>query len=183
LVSPPCHCSVICKRSQVQPLPSPFIVEEENTIWLDCWWLSLRMHTIETILWSTIIEENTRNFRISVSAQYYMKGRGGNGETEKESIITSWCNYLSSGQKGKVIPMHAWRHMEAWPHSFLTSAPDGDEWSASCPGHIRPKKRDPGSFWTGGWVSPTQAVWSLWTKEKSLAPCKMQTMIPRLSSL
>jgi hypothetical protein len=36
----------------------------------------------------------------------------------------------------------------------LTSALDGGEWSASCPGRFTPKERAPGTHWIGGWVGP-----------------------------
>jgi hypothetical protein len=36
--------------------------------------------------------------------------------------------------------------------SLLISAPDGDEWSASCPGRLLSPGRDPGTHWIGGWV-------------------------------
>jgi hypothetical protein len=39
-------------------------------------------------------------------------------------------------------------------YSFSTSALDGDEWSASRPGHALPRGKDPGTHWTGGWVGP-----------------------------
>jgi hypothetical protein len=34
----------------------------------------------------------------------------------------------------------------------LTSALDGDEWSASRPGRFTPRESDPGTHWIGGWV-------------------------------
>jgi len=36
----------------------------------------------------------------------------------------------------------------------LTSALDGGEWSASCPGHFTHRERAPGTHWIGGWVGP-----------------------------
>jgi hypothetical protein len=36
----------------------------------------------------------------------------------------------------------------------LTSALDGDEWSASRPGCFTPRERAPGTHWIGGWVDP-----------------------------
>jgi hypothetical protein len=36
----------------------------------------------------------------------------------------------------------------------LTSALDGGEWSASCPGRFTPRERAPGTHWIGGWVGP-----------------------------
>jgi hypothetical protein len=38
-------------------------------------------------------------------------------------------------------------------HAFLTSALDGDEWSASRPGRFTPRERVPSTHWIGGWVS------------------------------
>jgi hypothetical protein len=36
----------------------------------------------------------------------------------------------------------------------LTSAPVGDEWSASRPGHFTPGERAPDTYWVGGCVGP-----------------------------
>jgi hypothetical protein len=36
----------------------------------------------------------------------------------------------------------------------LTSALNGGEWSASCPGRFNPREGDPGTHWIGGWVGP-----------------------------
>jgi hypothetical protein len=36
----------------------------------------------------------------------------------------------------------------------LTSALDGGEWSASCPGRFTPREKAPGTHWIGGWVDP-----------------------------
>jgi hypothetical protein len=38
--------------------------------------------------------------------------------------------------------------------SFLTTALDGGEWSASRPGRFTPEERTPGTHWIGGWVGP-----------------------------
>jgi hypothetical protein len=45
----------------------------------------------------------------------------------------------------------------------LTSAPDGGEWSVSCPGSFTPA-----TCWREGWVT-LEPVWMLWRREKSLA--------------
>jgi hypothetical protein len=42
-------------------------------------------------------------------------------------------------------------------HTFLTSALDGSEWSASRPGRFTPRERAPGIHWIGDWVG-TRAV-------------------------
>jgi len=37
----------------------------------------------------------------------------------------------------------------------LTSALDGDEWSASRSGRFTPRERATGTQWIGGWVAPS----------------------------
>jgi len=37
-----------------------------------------------------------------------------------------------------------------WIHAFLTSALDGGEWSASCPGRFSPRERAHVTNWIGG---------------------------------
>jgi hypothetical protein len=47
--------------------------------------------------------------------------------------------------------------IEEWRYSSthsLTSALDGDEWSASRLGRFTPRERAPGTHWIGGWVDP-----------------------------
>jgi hypothetical protein len=44
--------------------------------------------------------------------------------------------------------------LEIWPHTFLTTALEGREWSVSRPGRITVRKRDPSTHWIGGWVGP-----------------------------
>jgi hypothetical protein len=39
-------------------------------------------------------------------------------------------------------------------HAFLTSAPDGGEWSVSCLGCFTSGERAPSTHWTGGWAGP-----------------------------
>jgi hypothetical protein len=41
--------------------------------------------------------------------------------------------------------MGEWKQL----HTFLTSALDGSEWSAS-----HPSRKEPGTHWIGGWVGP-----------------------------
>jgi hypothetical protein len=43
---------------------------------------------------------------------------------------------------------------DVWIHTFLTSALDGGEWTASHPGRFTPGERAPGTHWIGGWVGP-----------------------------
>jgi hypothetical protein len=59
-----------------------------------------------------------------------------------------------------------WRYSST--HS-LTSALDGGEWSASCPGHFTPRKRAHGTHWIGGWVGP-RAVLDAAVKKKIPSP-------------
>jgi hypothetical protein len=44
--------------------------------------------------------------------------------------------------------------VDQWIHAFLTSALDGGEWSASCPGRYTPGERASGAHWIGGLVGP-----------------------------
>jgi hypothetical protein len=48
--------------------------------------------------------------------------------------------------------MKTYGGVEITAPSFLTSALDGGEWSASCPGRFTREERDPGTHWIGGWV-------------------------------
>jgi len=48
--------------------------------------------------------------------------------------------------------------MEVELHTFLTSALDEGEWSASCPGCFTPRERAPGTQWKGGWVGPRTSL-------------------------
>jgi hypothetical protein len=59
--------------------------------------------------------------------------------------------------------------MEVQHHSFLTSALDGGEWSATRPSRFTPRERAPGSHWIGGWVSP-RAVLDAVVKRKIPSP-------------
>jgi hypothetical protein len=47
----------------------------------------------------------------------------------------------------------------------LTSALEGDEWSASRPGRFTPRERVPGTHWLGGWVG-SRAVLDAVVKRK-----------------
>jgi hypothetical protein len=50
--------------------------------------------------------------------------------------------------------MNVYLGVDAVIHVFLTSELDGDEWSASGPGHFTPGEKTTGTHWIGGWVSP-----------------------------
>jgi hypothetical protein len=44
------------------------------------------------------------------------------------------------------------RSVREWRYSFLTSALDGGEWSASRSGRFNSREITPGTHWTGSWV-------------------------------
>jgi hypothetical protein len=52
--------------------------------------------------------------------------------------------------KHHTMKMHG--GVEVQLHAFLTSAVDGDDWSASRPGRFTPGERIPGNHWIGSWV-------------------------------
>jgi len=56
----------------------------------------------------------------------------------------------------KVVPEILTEHhaVKVQLHTFLTSALDGGEWSASCPGRFTPKERATGTHWIAGFVGP-----------------------------
>jgi hypothetical protein len=47
----------------------------------------------------------------------------------------------------------------------LTSALDGDEWSASRPGRFNPRERAPDTHWIGGWVGPRAVLDTVVTRK------------------
>jgi hypothetical protein len=59
-----------------------------------------------------------------------------------------------------------WRYSS---RTFLTSALNGGEWSASRPGHFKPRERAPRTHWIGGWVGP-RAVLDAVVKRKIPSP-------------
>jgi hypothetical protein len=62
--------------------------------------------------------------------------------------------------------------MGEWKYSSihtLTSALDGDEWSASRPGRFTPTERATGTHWMGGWVGP-RALLNAVVKRKVPSP-------------
>jgi hypothetical protein len=71
----------------------------------------------------------------------------------------------------------ATRHGGAWgerrysSYSFLTSALDGGEWSASRPGRALPRGKTPGTHCTGGWVGLGAGL-DTEDRGKSLWPCR-----------
>jgi hypothetical protein len=73
--------------------------------------------------------------------------------------------------------------------SFLISALDGGEWSASRPGRSTPWERALGIHWTGSWVGPRVGQDAV-VNRKMLLPCRESnpcrpafTELPRLHQL
>jgi hypothetical protein len=50
--------------------------------------------------------------------------------------------------------MKAYGEVEVYFHAFLTSALDGDEWSASRPWRFTLRETALSPHWIGGWVDP-----------------------------
>jgi hypothetical protein len=68
------------------------------------------------------------------------------------------CDHGSQGKKDKAVRYTPWKRlgeMKYSSYSFSTSALDGGEWSALCPGRaFTPGERTPGTHCTGDWVGP-----------------------------
>jgi hypothetical protein len=54
----------------------------------------------------------------------------------------------------------------------LTSAPDGDEWSTSCPSHFNPNETALSTHMIGGWVGPRASVDMVVKRKKNPFPCQ-----------
>jgi hypothetical protein len=65
-----------------------------------------------------------------------------------------------------IVLLGEWRYSST--HSW-TSALDGGEWSASCPGRFTPRERAPGTHWIGVWVG-SSAVLNEVVKRKIPSP-------------
>jgi hypothetical protein len=48
--------------------------------------------------------------------------------------------------------------VELYPHAFLSSELEEDEWSALRRGRFTPGERAPSTHWIGGWVGPTASM-------------------------
>jgi hypothetical protein len=57
------------------------------------------------------------------------------------------------------------------PHTSLTSALDGGEWSASLTGRFTSRERAPGTHWIEGWVGPRAGL-EVVVKRKIPSPFK-----------
>jgi hypothetical protein len=60
-----------------------------------------------------------------------------------------------------------WRHMGSGiiAPPFLTSAVDGEKWSASSPCRFTPGEWAPDTHWTGGWLSPWAGLGAVETRK------------------
>jgi hypothetical protein len=58
--------------------------------------------------------------------------------------------------------------VKVYLHAFLTSALDGNEWSASHPGPFTLRERAPGTYWIGGWMGPTAGLDTAVVKRKNI---------------
>jgi hypothetical protein len=67
--------------------------------------------------------------------------------------------------------MKTYEGVEIQHHAFLTSALDGDELSASRPGHFTLRERAPGTHCTEGWVGPRAGMDAM-VKRKNPCPCR-----------
>jgi hypothetical protein len=77
-------------------------------------------------------------------------------------------------KKVKLSRYTPWRHMgerRYSSYSYLTSALDGGEWSASRPGRAILGERTPGTHWIGGWVGPRAGL-DAGARRKILCPCR-----------
>jgi hypothetical protein len=54
--------------------------------------------------------------------------------------------------------METYGKMDVYIHAILTSALDGDEWSAWCPGRFIAKERAPYTNWIEGWEGPRSSM-------------------------
>jgi hypothetical protein len=61
--------------------------------------------------------------------------------------------------------------VEIQPHAFLTSAPDGGEWSDSRAGRLTDGKRAPGIHWIGGYLGPSAGLDAV-VKRKTMCPLR-----------
>jgi hypothetical protein len=82
----------------------------------------------------------------------------------------SGIHALFSSLASKAMEALAGRRYSSY--SFLTSALDGGDWSASRPGRaLPPGKGPPGTHWTGGYVGP-RAGMDTEDRGKILRPCR-----------
>jgi hypothetical protein len=72
--------------------------------------------------------------------------------------------------------MKAYGGVDVYIHIFLTSALDGDEWSASHPGRFTPKEIVPGSHWIGGWVGPRSGLENVERKFLTLSGLELRPL-------
>jgi hypothetical protein len=88
---------------------------------------------------------------------------------------------LSSMVKSKAVPLHAvetlgWRGGIAPNHSRPRHQM-GVSGQRHAPAELYPGERTPGTHWTGGWVGPTEPVWTQSQEEKSFASAVDRTPV------
>jgi len=68
--------------------------------------------------------------------------------------------------------MKMYWEVEVQLHTFLTSALDGSEWSASHPSHFTSGVRAPSAHWMGGWVSPRAGLDTMVKRKNPTTPAR-----------
>jgi hypothetical protein len=99
------------------------------------------------------------------------------------NLVHEWKVKVKLSQCFNSAPRHK-GVLGEWMYSSthsLTSALDGGEWAASCPGHFTPREKAPGTHWIGGWVDP-RPFWTRWWRENFPAPAGNRTVEPPRSS-
>jgi hypothetical protein len=100
-------------------------------------------------------------------------------EKAQKRLTSASLNMLSSPATSHG---DAWGERRCSPYSFMTSALDGGEWSASRPGRALPPGKGPPVpiVQEAGWAP--EPVWTQRIEEKSFAPARDRTPIARSSS-
>ena len=77
------------------------------------------------------------------------------------AFTSSPISLLATTKVGKVLLFHRPQKplgsVEELIYSFITSALDGDGWSASLPSHLNPREKT-ATLFTGGWVGPRDGL-------------------------
>jgi hypothetical protein len=81
------------------------------------------------------------------------------------------------------LSVKAFRGVGVELHAFLTSALDGSEWSASCPGGFTPGKGSPGIHFIEGWVGPRAGLDTAMAKRKKSLLLPSRSLVTILAEL